>query len=170
MPFIQVYMVIWVVGRRSWKKCQNQCDMSRHWYPHTQGIPFLLGKSTRHTSHWSQIDHQYTRQDRVMVHETPALYEKYVKPYISAFPASRTTWWIIYNFSLPTFAKARQGGKHSHRPVWTIQDPVFLSRISYTSRHEMGSYHHFIALSCCYYTRPHDTQPAWLAETPCWPP
>ncbi|KIM43029.1 hypothetical protein M413DRAFT_18208 [Hebeloma cylindrosporum] len=35
---------------------------------------------------------KYTRQDQIMVHETPALYEKYVKPYISAFPASRTTW------------------------------------------------------------------------------
>ena len=35
---------------------------------------------------------QYSKQEQVIVHETPELYEKIVKPYISAFPASRTQW------------------------------------------------------------------------------
>ncbi|KZT22760.1 scavenger mRNA decapping enzyme [Neolentinus lepideus HHB14362 ss-1] len=35
---------------------------------------------------------KYTRQQIVMVHETPALYKSIVEPYISAFPPSRTQW------------------------------------------------------------------------------
>ena len=29
-----------------------------------------------------------------MVHETPALYERVVRPYITAFPPSRTQWYV----------------------------------------------------------------------------
>lgn len=35
---------------------------------------------------------KYSRQQFVMVSETPELYEKVVKPYIAAFPSSRTQW------------------------------------------------------------------------------
>jgi len=35
---------------------------------------------------------KYSKQEQVIVHETPELYEIFVKPYISAFPASRTQW------------------------------------------------------------------------------
>jgi len=35
---------------------------------------------------------KYTKQNYAMVHETPELYEKHVKPYIAAFPAKRTQW------------------------------------------------------------------------------
>ncbi|KAH9480345.1 m7GpppX diphosphatase [Psilocybe cubensis] len=35
---------------------------------------------------------KYTKQQQVMVHETPEIYEKFVKPYIASFPASRTQW------------------------------------------------------------------------------
>ncbi|PFH45423.1 hypothetical protein AMATHDRAFT_71698 [Amanita thiersii Skay4041] len=35
---------------------------------------------------------KYSRQEQVIVHETPELYETVVKPYIAAFPASRTQW------------------------------------------------------------------------------
>ncbi|RDB14766.1 m7GpppX diphosphatase [Hypsizygus marmoreus] len=36
--------------------------------------------------------HKYTKQELVMVRETPELYERIVKPYISAFPSARTQW------------------------------------------------------------------------------
>ncbi|KAI0353412.1 scavenger mRNA decapping enzyme [Trametes cingulata] len=35
---------------------------------------------------------KYSRQEIVIVHETPDLFERIVKPYISAFPPSRTQW------------------------------------------------------------------------------
>ncbi|KAF8957286.1 HIT-like domain-containing protein [Flammula alnicola] len=35
---------------------------------------------------------KYTKQEQIIVRETPALYEQYVKPYISGFPADRTKW------------------------------------------------------------------------------
>ncbi|KAH9855669.1 scavenger mRNA decapping enzyme [Lenzites betulinus] len=35
---------------------------------------------------------KYSTQEVAIVHETPALYESIVKPYISAFPPSRTKW------------------------------------------------------------------------------
>ncbi|TFY51808.1 hypothetical protein EVJ58_g10369 [Rhodofomes roseus] len=35
---------------------------------------------------------KYTAQKFLVVHETPALYERIVEPYIDAFPASRTKW------------------------------------------------------------------------------
>lgn len=35
---------------------------------------------------------KYTKQERLIVRETPELYEKLVKPYIHAFPPSRTQW------------------------------------------------------------------------------
>ncbi|KAI5994745.1 HIT-like domain-containing protein [Pisolithus albus] len=35
---------------------------------------------------------KYSKQDILMVHETPEIYEKVVKPYIEAFPPSRTQW------------------------------------------------------------------------------
>ncbi|OSD07828.1 scavenger mRNA decapping enzyme [Trametes coccinea BRFM310] len=35
---------------------------------------------------------KYSRQEVVIVHETPALFERIVKPYITAFPPSRTQW------------------------------------------------------------------------------
>ncbi|CAA7265465.1 unnamed protein product [Cyclocybe aegerita] len=35
---------------------------------------------------------KYTTQERIVVHETPELYKKHVKPYIEAFPPSRTKW------------------------------------------------------------------------------
>jgi len=35
---------------------------------------------------------KYTRQEQVMVRETPAMYEQAVKPYIDAVPPSRTKW------------------------------------------------------------------------------
>ncbi|KAF9054889.1 scavenger mRNA decapping enzyme [Panaeolus papilionaceus] len=35
---------------------------------------------------------KYTRQELIMVSETPELYKKVVKPYIEAFPPSRTKW------------------------------------------------------------------------------
>jgi m7GpppX diphosphatase len=35
---------------------------------------------------------QYSNQQVHIVRETPALYERIVKPYIDAFPASRTQW------------------------------------------------------------------------------
>ncbi|KAI0042788.1 scavenger mRNA decapping enzyme [Auriscalpium vulgare] len=35
---------------------------------------------------------KYSKQNICIVHETPAMYEKVVKPYIDAFPASRTQW------------------------------------------------------------------------------
>ncbi|KAI0634995.1 scavenger mRNA decapping enzyme [Trametes polyzona] len=35
---------------------------------------------------------KYSRQEVAIVHETPALFERIVKPYIAAFPPSRTKW------------------------------------------------------------------------------
>ncbi|KAI0330054.1 scavenger mRNA decapping enzyme [Cubamyces sp. BRFM 1775] len=35
---------------------------------------------------------KYSKQEFVIVHETPALFERIVKPYITAFPPSRTQW------------------------------------------------------------------------------
>ncbi|KAI0646139.1 scavenger mRNA decapping enzyme [Trametes meyenii] len=35
---------------------------------------------------------KYSRQEVAIVHETPALFERVVRPYISAFPLSRTQW------------------------------------------------------------------------------
>jgi len=35
---------------------------------------------------------KYTRQQQLIVRETPELYERVVKPYIDAFPAARTKW------------------------------------------------------------------------------
>ncbi|KAI0718344.1 scavenger mRNA decapping enzyme [Cerioporus squamosus] len=35
---------------------------------------------------------KYSKQEVAIVHETPALYERIVKPYITAFPPSRTQW------------------------------------------------------------------------------
>ncbi|GJE86757.1 scavenger mRNA decapping enzyme [Phanerochaete sordida] len=35
---------------------------------------------------------KYTKQDLVMVRETPELYRRIVKPYVEAFPPSRTQW------------------------------------------------------------------------------
>jgi m7GpppX diphosphatase len=35
---------------------------------------------------------QYSKQDIVLVQETPELYERVVKPFITAFPPSRTKW------------------------------------------------------------------------------
>ncbi|KAF9451823.1 scavenger mRNA decapping enzyme, partial [Macrolepiota fuliginosa MF-IS2] len=35
---------------------------------------------------------KYTKQEQLIVRETPELYERIVKPYIDAFPASRTKW------------------------------------------------------------------------------
>ena len=35
---------------------------------------------------------QYSKQEWAMVHETPTLYERIVKPYISSIPPSRTQW------------------------------------------------------------------------------
>ena len=37
-------------------------------------------------------DSQYSKQDIVLVQETPELYERVVKPFIAAFPPSRTKW------------------------------------------------------------------------------
>ena len=37
-------------------------------------------------------DLQYSKQDLVLVQETPELYERVVKPFIAAFPPSRTKW------------------------------------------------------------------------------
>lgn len=37
---------------------------------------------------------QYSRQEVAIVHETPELYERIVKPYITAFPPSRTQWHV----------------------------------------------------------------------------
>ena len=38
---------------------------------------------------------QYSKQQVHIVRETPALYERIVKPYIDAFPASRTQWSVL---------------------------------------------------------------------------
>ncbi|KAF8074074.1 scavenger mRNA decapping enzyme [Lyophyllum atratum] len=35
---------------------------------------------------------KYTKQELLMVRETPEMYEKIVRPYIAAFPATRTQW------------------------------------------------------------------------------
>jgi len=35
---------------------------------------------------------KYSTQEKIMVHETPELYEQIVKPYIASFPPSRTQW------------------------------------------------------------------------------
>ena len=35
---------------------------------------------------------QYSKQDIILVQETPDIYERVVKPFISAFPPSRTKW------------------------------------------------------------------------------
>ncbi|EJF56971.1 scavenger mRNA decapping enzyme [Dichomitus squalens LYAD-421 SS1] len=35
---------------------------------------------------------KYSRQEVAIVHETPALYDRIVRPYIAAFPPSRTQW------------------------------------------------------------------------------
>ncbi|KAH7929273.1 scavenger mRNA decapping enzyme [Leucogyrophana mollusca] len=35
---------------------------------------------------------KYSKQDIILVHETPQLYARIVKPYIDSFPASRTQW------------------------------------------------------------------------------
>jgi m7GpppX diphosphatase len=37
-------------------------------------------------------DLQYTKQDNFLVKETPEIYERIVKPFIAAFPPSRTKW------------------------------------------------------------------------------
>lgn len=37
-------------------------------------------------------DSQYSKQDNVLVQETPEIYERVVKPFIAAFPPSRTKW------------------------------------------------------------------------------
>lgn len=37
---------------------------------------------------------KYSKQEVAIVHETPALYERIVKPYIAAFPPSRTQWYL----------------------------------------------------------------------------
>ena len=48
---------------------------------------------------------QYSNQQVHIVRETPALYERIVKPYIDAFPASRTQWlvWPLH----PPFSRAQ---------------------------------------------------------------
>lgn len=38
---------------------------------------------------------KYTKQDVLMVHETPALYQSIVKPYILAFDPARTQWYSL---------------------------------------------------------------------------
>lgn len=50
-------------------------------------IKLLLGNNDVGMELW-----KYTRQEQVMVRETPELYERVVKPYIMGFPASRTLW------------------------------------------------------------------------------
>ena len=45
---------------------------------------------------------QYTKQDLVMVRETPELYQRVVKPYIDAFPPSRTQWYAYHASSITT--------------------------------------------------------------------
>ena len=37
---------------------------------------------------------QYSKQQTHIVRETPALYERIVRPYIDAFPATRTQWFV----------------------------------------------------------------------------
>lgn len=41
---------------------------------------------------------KYTRQDVVLVRETPELYERIIRPYIDAFPPARTEW--VFNILL----------------------------------------------------------------------
>ncbi|EEB96008.1 hypothetical protein MPER_04931, partial [Moniliophthora perniciosa FA553] len=38
---------------------------------------------------------KYIKQQSILVQETPDLYEKIVKPYISSFPLSRTRWYVF---------------------------------------------------------------------------
>jgi m7GpppX diphosphatase len=58
---------------------------------HIRKVPnlqFLAGYSTNFSS-------KYSKQELRMIHESPELYESVVKPYIHAFPAARTQWFVF---------------------------------------------------------------------------
>jgi m7GpppX diphosphatase len=69
---------------------------------------------------------QYTKQEYIIMRETPELYESIVKPYITAFPAARTQWWVsLLSISCDggesstgsrTFSAATQSNRKSSTP------------------------------------------------------
>ncbi|KAH9968229.1 scavenger mRNA decapping enzyme [Russula dissimulans] len=64
---------------------------------------------------------KYSKQHVHIVRETPALYERIVKPYIDAFPTSRTQW---FGFCLPSLARAIIHRSQAHAPSYRIEEII----------------------------------------------
>ena len=59
---------------------------------HSQGLYSGVWQRILFTDTIDDPYSQYSKQDVVLVQETPELYERVVKPFIAAFPPSRTKW------------------------------------------------------------------------------
>jgi len=86
---IPVLLALWLAQDGEGTRCQNQHNLSSERGARPQGEPHLVDSSLIgiHLS-------QYTKQNLAMVRETPDLFESVVKPYILAFPPSRTQWYV----------------------------------------------------------------------------
>lgn len=80
-----------------------------------------------------------------MVTETPDLYYEVVRPYIDAFPASRTQWydpgsrtyWLMVTTPMVTMPPS-QGQRRVRGQVRSWQRPLPRLAIPYPPRYEMG--------------------------------
>jgi hypothetical protein len=128
-------------------------------------MSFLPSISSLTYSSWKQ----YTRQEQIIVHETPDLYNIHVKPYIDAFPPSRTKWRVPYLFvSIIQLQGSLQGWEHIDGFLWTEQNFVLMSRLCYPSRYEVGSGDGFIPLLGCPCKGPLDKESSRLTLSSPW--
>lgn len=61
---------------------------------------------------------KYEVQERVMVNETPEVFEKVVVPYIESFDPSRLEWYVLVDQILRVLAEAGGGGKREKGTGW----------------------------------------------------
>lgn len=88
-----VFVVAWVVGSEGGHSgCQDHRDLSSDRGPYPKGHILIHLRTI--PNRLALFFVQYTTQARLMVSETPELYREIVKPYIDAFPASRTQWYV----------------------------------------------------------------------------
>jgi m7GpppX diphosphatase len=82
-----VHLDVWLAGPVQRTRCENQHYLPSDRGTCSKGEGFL---SSRNGPGSALV--KYMRQEQLIVHETPELYDKIVKPYIDGFPASRTKW------------------------------------------------------------------------------
>lgn len=92
-------MAFWVASifRRKTRR-EDQRDLSSNGDTHTKGMQYSENLPLQESILTTVL--QYSTQQIHLVHETPALYERIVKPYIDSFPASRTKWYSSSSHTL----------------------------------------------------------------------